>query len=224
MASKTLLQLRTAIRDAGDYSNASGIYTNTPFPDDVVTRYVNEALAELYEIVSDQFQGYYDTTATAVTVAGTQTVNLPASFYELRALDRQVETERYVPLRRINLIEQYRLQGRGAPLGYMLHGGTAPGTVRLFPIPDAVYTLRFTYEPLFTPLALDADSFDFRNGWEELVIQAALLRMDMREERSIGERMAMIERAKARIIGSAAKRNSAEPEYLSGWGGVEDLL
>lgn len=99
----------------------------------------------------------------------------------------------------------------------MLHGGTAPGTIRLFPMPDGVYTLRVTYEPLFTALADDADTFDFRNNWEEYVVELLALKIEMRENRSINERMVGVQRTRARIVGSAAKRNSAEPEHLVDW-------
>lgn len=211
MPAFTLIQLREAVRTKGDYPS-SAVMT-----DAFVTQAINEALAELVELVSDQFQGYYDTTSTVVTVAGTQTVNLPSTMLNLRALDRQIATDRHTPLSRISLTQSYAYQGRGAPRAYTLHGGTAPGTIRLFPVPDAVYTLRVTFESLFTALSADGDSFDFRNGWEEYVHQAALLRLDAREERPLGDRMALIERAKERIIRSASKRNSAEPEYLTSW-------
>ena len=211
MPAWTLLQLREAVRTKGDYPS-SPVMT-----DAFVTQSINEALAELYELVSDQFQGHYDTSSEVVTVAGTQTVNLPAAMLNLRALDWKRATDHYTPLRRISMTQSYAYQGRGLPSAYMLYGGTAPGTIRLFPVPSAVYTLRVTYEPLFTALASDSDSFDFRNGWEEYVHQAALLRLDAREERPLGDRMGLIDRARQRIIGSAGKRNSAEPEYLSTW-------
>lgn len=211
MPSKTLDQLCDEIRAKGEYDNST-TYTNS-----FLTAWVNEAIADLYDLVTDQFQGFYDKTGTVTTVAGAQTVNLPADFYELRALDRQVATDHHTPLRRISLIQSYDYQGRGVPEAYMLHGGTAPGTLRLWPVPDGAYTLRLTYEPLFTSLALDADSFDFRNGWEEYVHEAVLLKIDMREGKSINERMATLQRIRQRIVGSAAKRNSAEPEHLTDW-------
>lgn len=204
----TLAELRERALGT-DYVNS------TVFTSAVVNRFINEAMAELYEIVSSQHEGHFDTTATVVTAAGVQTVNLPSDFYDLRALDRQIDTagEQHVPLRRINLMQTYGLQGRGKPQGYMLHGGTAPGTVRLWPIPDGVYTLRVTYEPLFDQLEDDTDSFDFRNGWEDLVIQSARMRMAAEEERPFDA--TILERAQQRIVTSANKRNSAEPDYLT---------
>lgn len=208
MPSFTLLELRDQVRTIGDYANSSVM------TDAFVTDSINKALAELYELVTDTFQGYYTTTANVVTVAGVQNVALPTDFYALRALHRVVDSERFAAMRRVNLIEADRYSGQSTPVAYMLWGGTAPGTIRCLPIPDGVYTLRVTYDPLFLPLVADEDAYDFRNGWEELVIQLALLRLDQREERPLGDRMAVIERHKARIIGSAFKRDESEPEYL----------
>lgn len=201
--------MRNAVREVGDYP-LSQVMT-----DAFVTDSINKALAEFYDLVSGTFEGFYDKTATVATVAGTQTVNLPSDFYNLRAIDRQLDAENFSPLTRLVFRDTYSYGGRGIPSGYMLHGGTAPGVMRLWPIPDSVYTLRVTYEPLFAQLAADGDTFDFRNGWEEYVIHAALLRLDAREERQLGDRMALIERAKQRILTSAEKRNSAEPDYLT---------
>jgi hypothetical protein len=209
MPTFTLAQIRTAIRELGDYP------VSLVFSDSVVTRYVNEAIADLRRVVGTTYEGFYDTTSTVATAAGTQTVNLPSDFLSLRAIDRQLDSENFTPLDRLNFRDTYAYGGRGVPIGYMLHGGTAPGVVRLFPIPDAVYTIRFTYEPLFTQLVNDGDTFDFRNGWETYVHHSALLRMDAREEKPLGERLQLIERARQDILYEANNRNCAEPDYLT---------
>lgn len=211
MPTFTLSQLRSAIREKGDYP------VSLSMTDVRVDAWINEAIAELVRVVGSAYEGYYDTTATVATVAGTPTVNLPADFLKLRAIDRQIDSagEYFVPLQRLTQRDTYNYGGRGTPRGYILSGGTAPGTVKLYPIPDAVYTIRFTYEPLFEQLVADGDTFDFRNGWEDFVHHAALLRMDAREEKPLGERMQLIERAKQAIIAEANTRNSVEPDYLT---------
>ncbi len=209
MPSFSLSQLRSAVRTLGDYDN-SAVMTDA-FVDDSI----NKALAELFELVTDAFEGYYTTTGTVTTADGEETVALPADFYDLRALDRDLGDNAFEPLERITLAQSYRYAGSSIPRAYMLHGGTAPGTIRLWPIPNDAYDLRITYDPLFSPLVDDEDTFDFRNGWEEYVIQAALLRLDQREERPLGDRMQVIERSKARIVAAAKKRDSAGPEYLT---------
>lgn len=208
----TLSDLRDMVRTLGDYENAPRI------TDDYLTDCINKALAELYDLITGAFEGDFATIASIATIADTQTVELPTDFYELRALDRDCGDDRFVPLRRLTFPETYRLGGQGQPVGYMLHRPSSSdgsiGTVRLFPVPDNVYTLRIVYDPLPVTLAEDNDSFDFRNGWEELLVHRALLRVDEREERPTGERMQTIAILEQRVKKSAERRNSAEPEYL----------
>lgn len=218
MPTITLSTLRTSVRKLGDYENSSRI------TDAFLTEVINRSLADYYELMSNSHQGYFDKVGTVSTVANTQTVNLPSDFYDLRAIDRDLGSSRFVPLRRLSMIETYRYPGTGTPVGYMLFGGTAPGTVRLFPIPSAVITLRLTYEPLFTALSADGDSFDFRNGHEQIVIYGALVELDVREERDASTHLALLERHKERVRTSAAKRDSNEPEYLVSRDESWDLL
>ncbi len=208
MPSFSLSQLREKVRVLGDYP-PSEVMTDT-----FVDESVNQGLAELFELVTDSWEGFYTVVGTVTTTADTETVALPADFFELRALDRDLGDNEFAPLERITFSQTYRFSGSSIPRAYMLHGGTAPGTIRLWPVPDGAYDLRITYDPLFTPLVDDEDEFDFRNGWEEYVITAALYRLDEREERPLGDRLAKLQRLETRIRASAKKRDSAGPEYL----------
>ena len=60
----------------------------------------------------------------------------------------------------------------------------------------------------------DGDTIDVPNGWEDFIIHTALLKLDEREERPTGERLAAIERSRQRIIRAAEDRNTAEPDYI----------
>lgn len=209
MPAFTLAQLIEKVRRLGNYENVARI------TDTFITECINMALSALYDAVSESYAGHYDTFASLTTTAGDATINLPADFYELRAIDRDLGSNEFLPLRRINLIQSYRYSGSGAPQAYMLHGGTAPGTLRVWPVPDQAYALRITYEPLFTALALSGDSFDFRNGWERFVIYDALVQIDIRELQPIGEHKAIADEMLTKIRASAQRRDSAEPEYLA---------
>ena len=56
------------------------------------------------------------------------------------------------------------------------------GNLVLMPIPATVEVLRLFYIPFAAVLSSDASTFDGINGYEELVIQLALLRCRRREE------------------------------------------
>lgn len=94
------------------------------------------------------------------------------------------------------------------------HGGGLPGRIRLWPVPDGVYTLRLTYAPVAQQLVAGADTIDLLPGGDRFVIYAALFELDEREGRPVADRQVQIDRAKARIKASAKQRNTGEPEYL----------
>lgn len=220
MPSRTLSDLRDRVRRLGDYENATNKITNA-----LLTEFINYGIAELYDLITDTFEGFFLKTGTVTTSNGDQTVALPSDCAFLRALDRDHGDNRFSPLRRINLLQSYRYSGTGEPFAYMLHGddttvNSGPGTIRLWPIPDAAYSLRVTYDAIWTALSADGDTFFFHNHWEQFVVYTALVQVCLREERSAAEFQAMADRARERIVGSARKRNSAEPEYLTPRGSV----
>lgn len=217
MPTLTLLNLKDQIRRLGNYEN-SAVVTPT-----LLTEWINRALEDYHQIVVDAYEGHYDKIdESLVTVAGTQTVNLPSDFLRLRLLERKIGTDEYVELRRINLTESRRYQGRATPIGYSLFGGAIPGTLRMWPVPDGVYTIRATYIPKASQLAADGDSFVFLPGGDTFVIYQALGRLDERDQRpSTADRYAMAVQAEAKLRSEVPKRDSAEPEYLiprlGGW-------
>lgn len=209
MATVTLATLRSTVQQRGSYENT---ITFTPA---YLNGEINAALAELYELVADSNEGYYDSEASAVTVANQRHVDLPADFWRLRAVDRlESGTDEYVELRQVGIGERNSFVVSGTPVAYRVTTGGARGRIQLYPKPDIVYSLRLVYTPTLTALASDGATFEFFNGWEEYVICSALLRIDQREERPLGDRAADLERIKQRIVRGVTQRRAAEPEYL----------
>jgi hypothetical protein len=212
MPTVNLATLRTSIATLGDVVN-SPVFTAA-----FLNEWINRALEEFHEFVVDAWEGYYDKTdETTATAQGTQEYNLPADFFRLRLLERKLGQYEYFPLRRLTLIETSRFRDTGTPRGYMLYGasgGGLPGRLRLFPIPDGVYTIRLTYIPIAKQLVADGDSYDFLPGGDEFVICKVLRRVAEREERPIAEWVDGADRAANRIRAMVPRRDSAEPEYL----------
>lgn len=205
MTAITLATLRTRARQLGDYVNTSVL------TDAVMTPWVNEAVGDYCDLLDATFDGYRDTTGTISTVAGTATVALPAAFLKMRGVSL-LYSGMYRALERFEPSRQslgYDL-ANGTPRAY-LHVGAS---LELFPTPDVVYAIRLRYVPTATVLVSDADSLDVPNGWETFIIHSILLRCDQREERDLGDRLAMIDRARARIMSAADNRNVAGPSYL----------
>lgn len=222
MPSRTLTELRDRVRRLGDYENATNKIT-----DALLTEFLNYGIAELYDLLTDTFEGFFMKTGSVSTTASDATVSLPSDCAFVRAVDRDFGDNRYAALKRVNLLQTYRLSGTGEPVAYMLHGddsaiNAGPGTIRLWPIPDAAYTLRITYDAMWTALSADADEFFFHNHWEQFVVYTALVQVAAREETTqITTWSALADKARERIIGSARKRNSAEPEYLTARHGMD---
>lgn len=205
MATLTLATLIARVRQLGDYENS------TVFTSAVITPWVNEAIGEYCDLLDEHFDGYRDTSGVANTIANVATVALPADFLKARAIDL-LYSGSYTRLRRFQPGAQtlgYDAT-KGRPVGY-LHVGT---NLELFPTPDAVYTVRLRYVPSAPVLVADGDSIDVPNGWEAMIVHSALLRCDQREERPTSERLAAIDRARARIMRAADNRNVAEPVYI----------
>lgn len=155
---QTLLQLRTRLRELTDTEN------DTHLSNAELTSYINSAITGTYDLlVASQPSDYFMTTTTFPTVVGSDSYPLPADFYKLRALYVLEQPGLYRPLMPCQEEELVELWA-----------------------PTAVATLRMDYIPCATPLALDADTFDGINGWEELVLQTAAIDVkNKREEDSV---------------------------------------
>lgn len=200
----TLAQLRTEVRLRGDYENSD------VFSDTTLTAWVNDAIAEVYELVDQACENYYVTETSLTTTADSDSVSLPATFYKLVGLD-YLDGNRYRRLGAHDIQARTRTGAeRGAPRSYRLQAGV----LRLLPMPDAAYTLRLLYIPAAPQLVADGDTFDGINGFEALVIQKAILLCDMREERPLGDRMAVIQKLEDRVRTAVSARDAGEPHWL----------
>jgi hypothetical protein len=219
MTAITLATFRSRIRTLGDYPGSSGSVAPT-FTDDFIDEQINDAVGQYCDLIDERWEGYRDTVTTMVTVANTATVSLPANFLKARAVDVLYDG-RYISLTRLQIRQTYGNDAQTArPRGYLMRANV----LELFPTPDAVYTIRLRYIPAASVLSDDADSIDIPNGWEGFIIHTALLKLDEREERPIGDRLAIIDRYRQRIISAAEDRNTAEPEYIPMPGEEQDVF
>jgi hypothetical protein len=207
---RTLLQLRTDVRTEGDYSRS------TVFTDAILTRWLNLALSEVYDLLRSKWADYYTIETTLVTVAGVDTVALPSDFLSMLRLDLK-NGDIYYRINRYPLTEETDFQ-RAAQLGpndAKYHYRLEKNNIRLSPQPSGVDTLRISYIPCFTELSADGDTFDGFNGWEDLAVQMVLRKCDAREEKSTTERDREIARLTQRVLKAADGRDAAEPTLLS---------
>lgn len=203
---QTLSSLITTLRERGDARNT------VRFPDSYLTKELQAAFAEGYELIESVHEGFFDQFDTLSTIAHQAYVPLPAGpppCWIVRAVDVLVGTE-YTPVPRVGIKDRLRYGAtEGRPTGHRL---TARG-IDLYPTPDAVYTLRV----LNTPAAptLDTTAREFYNSWEEYTLFGALVRLYENQGRDPSGWQKQLDRTAARIVRAASERNSSGPEYLN---------
>jgi hypothetical protein len=208
VANETLATIRDKVRKRGDYP------TSAVFTDAYVNTEIQASWAELYELVDDVSEGWWDTTGTVVTVDAQAYVALPADCWRVKGVDLLVGSE-YVAMRQIGTGDRNRFGASTArPVAYRT---TARG-LDLFPTPNGVYTIRVTYAPV-APALIEGTERNYINHWDEYIIVSTLLKLDEREERETASRINALDRVAFRIRSSATKRRQAEPEYLNLRGG-----
>lgn len=200
MASKSLADIRTIVRNRGDYRNARN------FPDATVDTEIQAAFAELWELIADVNEGYWDTSSSVSTVASQAYVALPSDTWRVRAIDL-LDGSEYVQL--VNVGPSHpitRVTTTAKPRAYRL---TARGA-DLYETPNAVYSIRVVYTPQAPTLS---SARDWYNGWEEYVVYGALVRLSLSEERGAGDWANQLEIQRQRIMRGAGNRR-ASPELI----------
>ena len=207
---RTLAQLRTSVQARGSYENSTDITTA------LLNDFINEAIAEVYDIIVGKWVDYYTVLSANIAVtAGTASYAVPTDFYKLRKVEMLYSGTEYRRLfpHDLDVAHRYTTPVRQKAYRYRLQAGN----IVLVPVPASTETMRIYYIPFATRLSADGDTFDGINNYEELVIQLALKRCKMREELPTDD----IEREVARLtmrIEKASDGRDAEPFYLDPYG------
>lgn len=199
---KSLADIIAVVRFRGDFRNT------IRFPDANLTTEIQAAWCELYELIADTNEGYFDVDSIDITVANQPYIPLPIDAWRVRAIDVQCGSE-WRPLDQVGIADRNRFSSTpGDPVAYRL---TARGA-DIFPVPSGAFTLRTTYTPIAPVLG---SGREFYNGWEEYVVYGALLRLALNEQ---SERVSgwekQLEFQRARISRGASQRKAQEPDYL----------
>jgi hypothetical protein len=204
----TLAQLRRGIlRRAGIKEAGTADLTKS-----ILNEFVNEAIAELHDLLLTKADDRLVTKMTLNVTANTESQDLPSSFYQLRKVEivdgsapsgyRQLHP---VALDAKHLYSQVTSRRyRYYPHGYQLD---------LVPMQVQAETLRIYYIPVAAVLVDDNDAIDGWNGYEELIIQLGYRRVLVRQDLSPTPAETEIARLVGRIS-QAADGRDAEPFYL----------
>ncbi len=136
------------------------------------TAYLTRVKAWLNEGYKDIIRRFdleaMSTSSTANTVAGTDTITLPADFAKGISLE-DTELDEDLAYASVKEIEQQDDSTRGRPRAYCIDGST----LKIWPVPDAAYALKFRYHKSPTALSADADLAAIPADYHNLLVEYA---------------------------------------------------
>lgn len=118
------------------------------------------------EHYSDEKFWFNSIIASAVTVAGTATVNVPAT---MRRVDRVTIPAYYTELIETTLVDMHYDTVQSIPRGYAYYNDA----LKLYPIPDAVYTLELTGLAQVDAPSADGDTSIWTEEAQDLIVARA---------------------------------------------------
>lgn len=168
----TLAQIRTKVRQRTDNEHSS--HVTPPEYDD----YINTAYAELYELLVQSGSHFFENTQAFVTT-GAGTVPVNDDYFATLRLDYLPSTLRRIRIPKIEAAEIDRF-----PLTGNICGGhrIVGNNIVLYPPPTTGQSFEHIYVPAAPFLVGDGAVLDGVQGWEELVVLGAAIKVAMKEE------------------------------------------
>lgn len=203
----TLEELKRRTRRAADMENSGFI------SDEELTEFINGSAQELYDILVQADQDF-ETLLTTFSISSGNTYALPANFYKMRGIDVDRDGK-WIPVRKFNLLER----GQWTDVGHSYRRSNiryqiVKDTLHFLPEENAVGNYRIWYVPEMTKLALDADTFNGRNGWDEYVVVDAAIKCLDKEESDSKALMARKKDLLGRVVNMSGERDYGEPETI----------
>lgn len=208
--------LRLRVQRAADIEGASARFPNAELLD-----YINESLAELYDLIRAAYgQDYYRKPYSIATTGGTASYALPSDFLDLISVDialggNLVLTAKPYMENERNAFKFWPIGAGviGGPVYYRLTGAQGTGgttTTSITFMPLNAYNVTVNYVPTPTLLAADSDTFDGVAGWEQYAVLDAAIKCATKDQQwdlaqALGAQKADM---RARIEKMAAERDA----------------
>lgn len=216
----TLADLRLGALRRTD-QETTGYFSNSE-----VTDYINQSVAEWYEVqIGYGEELYLDSAALALT-GSVDTYQLPDNFFRVRGVDANVGGYTFdIQPFNFNDRNMYLAGGQwtlGSAVAYRVMGAsTMQGPhngakyLKFIPKPSGMGTATIWYYPLPPVLVGDAEFIDGAAGWEEFIILHAAAKMLIKQQRDPSTLLALAGSEMTRIQSSAAKVDAAHPAKVS---------
>lgn len=190
------------------------------FRDSDLNVLINVSNQKLNTLVAALKEDYFTTSVTFPTVSGTKSYTLPTDFRALRRIehynasdpgDIQKISKWHFP--NSELGDDWPFTASGRPTQYIIRGTQ----LDLYPIPDAVYTLRLYYDQRKANLTGDAEipssPLDFH---DMIALDVAVLARQKNQEDASDLRVLYNER-RDELITAFADRDGAEADKVEGY-------
>lgn len=226
----TVLQNRVLQRANLEHASNSALVTAGELLDNI-----NEGIAELYDLISEvEGQPFYLESATFNTTSTTDTYTIGAGqavpitdFYRMRGLDILFGQNIVNTARPFMWAERNRYKMVGGwtysmPVAYRLLGKSSAvaqsgnDSIKLMPAPGGAFSCTLWYTPTPPVLVNPSDAFDGINGFEELVVLSAAIKLLSKQEQleHASFLMGQLQLQQARIRGMAGERDAENPSRI----------
>ena len=187
--------MRTRVRQRSDMVNSTFI------TDAEINQFINDAIAELYDLLMQKFGDDYFTVAApeGSFVSGQLDYPLPDDFLKEIGVDLKIDSQNWVTLKPFMFVERNKyntLLSRGSLAYSSTYYKLVGNNLQFTQIPGNNTKFRLWYIPYQPVLVADSDTFDGFNGWEKYPeIVASITCLNKEESDTTG-----LERELARII------------------------
>ena len=211
--SVTLASLTARARQRADLVN------NENVSDAEAESYVNQSLAELYDIIVQADEDYFTIWKPIIALPGVGTYDmslLSPQLLKLRGIDIPWNGTMYnLTAGRIEFGERNDLNGplptysMGFPSRFYMTGTN----ITLLPTPTTGFTGKIWYVPK-PPVLSGAATFDCQSGWDEFIVVDAARKMLVKQERDSGPLAQEREALRSHIIASY-RRDFSGPKRVT---------
>ena len=180
--------------------------------------FINKGYKRLYDLLVSKFEDYYVGDPTAFTVvSGASSYSLPADFYKLRGVDRDIGGGEYVEIFPFNFVDRNRkrLATRFRSIETRVRYRIVGNKLIFTPADLAPGSYQLWYVPRATDLTQDSDTVDGVNGWEEYIELDAAIKALIKEESDPSALMAERAKIEERIETMAANRDVGQSHVIA---------
>jgi hypothetical protein len=175
--------------------------------------YINYSISQLRDkMISKVGNDYFASQVNIPLINGTSAYALPNDFYKILYVEMLGNDGNYYKMRRFEIAEQNI--GR-TPISSFLpeirYRLTANNIVFTLDNTFGGRQVRLTYVPVITELAIDADTLNGYNGWEEFVILLAARKALVKEEQDLSQLDVEIALMDQRLEAMADNRDQSNP-------------